>query len=133
MPRVAKLLPIPRRYASNGIERYGFHGLSYTYLMEELGRLDPQATKGRVILAHLGNGASLTAVRHGKTIDTSMGFTPSSGLVMGTRTGDLDPGLFLYLVRATGMSAGQFQHMVNHESGLLGVSGISSDMRELVH
>ena len=76
MPRVAKLLPIPRRYAAKGVERYGFHGLSYTYLMEELGRLDPVATKGRVILAHLGNGASLAAVRHGKSIDTSMGFTP---------------------------------------------------------
>ena len=79
MPRVAKLLPIPRRYAAKGVERYGFHGLSYAYLMEELGRLDPAATKGRVILAHLGNGASLAAVRHGKSIDTSMGFTPTAG------------------------------------------------------
>ncbi len=131
MPRVAKLMPIPRRYAAKGVERYGFHGLSYAYLMEELGRLDPKSAKGRVILAHLGNGASLAAVCRGKSIDTSMGFTPTSGLVMGTRTGDIDPGLAYYLARAERMSAAQFQHMVNHESGLLGVSGTSSDLRDL--
>jgi len=132
MPRVAKLLPIPRRYAAKGVERYGFHGLSYAYLMEELSRVDPAAAKGRVILAHLGNGASLAAVRHGKSIDTSMGFTPTAGLVMSTRTGDLDPGLVYYLARTERMTAAQFQQMVNHESGLLGVSGISSDLRELL-
>jgi acetate kinase len=132
MPRVAKLLPIPRRYAANGVERYGFHGLSYTYLMEELDRLDPAATKGRVILAHLGNGASLAAVRSGKSIDTSMGFTPTAGLVMSTRTGDLDPGLVYYLARTERMSAARFQRMANHESGLLGVSGTSSDLRDLL-
>ena len=132
LPRVAKLLPIPRRYMARGVERYGFHGLSYAYLMEELGRLDPAATKGRVILAHLGNGASLAAVRNGKSIDTSMGFTPTSGLVMSTRTGDLDPGLVYYLARTEGMTAAQFQHMVNHESGLLGVSGTSPDVRDLL-
>jgi acetate kinase len=132
MPRVAKLLPIPRRYAAKGVERYGFHGLSYAYLMEELGRLDPAATKGRVILAHLGNGASLAAVRYGKSIDTSMGFTPTAGLVMSTRTGDLDPGLVYYLARAEHMTVAQFQQMVNHKSGLLGVSGISSDLRDLI-
>ena len=94
MPRVAKLLPIPRRFDAKGIQRYGFHGLSYAYLMEELARLgDPAAAKGRVVLAHLGNGASLAAVRDGKSIDTSMGFTPTAGLVMSTRSGDLDPGL----------------------------------------
>jgi acetate kinase len=131
MPAVAKLLPIPRRYAAKGVERYGFHGLSYAYLMEELGRLDLPATKGRVILAHLGNGASLAAVRHGKSIDTSMGFTPTSGLVMSTRTGDLDPGLVYYLARTERMTAAQFQRMVNHESGLLGVSGTSADLRDL--
>src|SRR6202163_334026 len=97
MPRVATLLPIPRRYDAKGVQRYGFHGLSYAYLMEELGRIDPAAAKGRVILAHLGNGASLAAVRHGESIDTSMGFTPTAGLVMSTRTGDLDPGLVYYL------------------------------------
>jgi acetate kinase len=99
--------------------------------MEELSHLDPGAAKGRVILAHLGNGASLAAVRHGKSIDTSMGFTPAAGLVMSTRTGDLDPGLVYYLARTQGMTAAQFQQMVNHESGLLGVSGTSSDLRDL--
>ena len=132
MPRVARLLPIPRRYVAKGIERYGFHGLSYAYLMEELDRLDPDATKGRVILAHLGNGASLAAVRHGQSIDTSMGFTPAAGLVMSTRTGDLDPGLVYYLARTGRMTATQFHKMVNHESGLLGVSGTSSDLRDLL-
>jgi acetate kinase len=131
MPPVARRLPIPRRYAAKGVERYGFHGLSYSYLMEELARLDPAAAKGRVILAHLGNGASLAAVRDGKSIDTSMGFTPTSGLVMSTRTGDLDPGLAYYLERAERMTTARFQHMVNHESGLLGVSAISSDLRDL--
>jgi len=133
MPRVAKLLPIPRRFAAKGIQRYGFHGLSYAYLMEELRRLnDPAATKGRVILAHLGNGASLAAVRDGQSIDTSMGFTPTGGLVMSTRTGDLDPGLVYFLARTERMSATQFQKMANQESGLRGVSGISSDMRDLL-
>ncbi len=126
MPRVAKLLPIPRRYAAKGVERYGFHGLSYVYLMEELRRLDPAAAKGRVILAHLGNGASLAAVRDGKSIDTSMGFTPAAGLVMSTRTGDIDPGLVYFLARTEHMTAARFQKMVNHESGLLGISGTSS-------
>ena len=132
MPRVARQLPIPRRYGAKGIERYGFHGLSYAYLMEELGRIDLVAAKGRVILAHLGNGASLAAVRHGKSIDTSMGFTPTAGLVMSTRTGDLDPGLVYYLARTERMTAAQFQRMVTHESGLLGVSATSSDLRDLL-
>ena len=133
MPRVAKLLPIPRRFDAKGIQRYGFHGLSYAYLIEELARLgDPAATTGRVILSHLGNGASLAAVRDGKSIDTSMGFTPTAGLVMSTRTGDLDPGLAPYLARTEQMTTGQFYKMVNHESGLLGVSETSSDMRDLL-
>jgi acetate kinase len=132
MPRVARLLPIPCRYTAKGVERYGFHGLSYAYLMEELGRLDPAEARGRVVLAHLGNGASLAAVRHGQSIDTSMGFTPTAGLVMSTRTGDLDPGLVYYLARTGRMTAVQFQRMVNHESGLLGVSGTSSDLRDLL-
>ena len=133
LPRVAKMLPIPRRYEAQGIRRYGFHGLSYAFLMEELGRLgDPAATSGRVILAHLGSGASLAAVRDGKSIDTSMGFTPAAGLVMGTRTGDLDPGLVYYLQHSGNMTAAQFQHLVSHESGLLGVSETSSDMRDLL-
>ena len=133
MPRVAKLLPIPRRFDAKGIQRYGFHGLSYPYLMEELARLgDSAATKGRVILAHLGNGASLAAVRDGKSIDTSMGFTPTAGLVMSTRSGDLDPGLAPYLARTEQMTTQQFYDMVNHQSGLLGVSETSSDMRDLL-
>jgi acetate kinase len=133
MPRVAKLLPIPRRFDAKGIQRYGFHGLSYAYLMEELARLgDPAATKGRVILAHLGNGASLAAVRDGNSMDTSMGFTPTAGLVMSTRCGDLDPGLAPYLSRTEQMTTSQFYKMVNHESGLLGVSETSSDMRDLL-
>ena len=133
MPRVASLLPIPRRYEAAGVRHYGFHGLSYEFLMEELARLgDPAATKGRVILAHLGNGASLAAVRDGNSIDTSMGFTPTSGLVMSSRSGDLDPGLVSYLARTEQMSAAQFQEMVNHGSGLLGVSEISSDLRDLL-
>jgi acetate kinase len=133
MPRVARLLPIPRRYEVQGIERYGFHGLSYQYLLEELARLgDPAAAKGRVILAHLGNGASLAAVRDGQSIDTSMGFTPTAGLVMGSRSGDLDPGLVYFLAHTEQMTASQFQHMVNHESGLLGVSEMSSDLSDLL-
>ena len=133
MPRVARIVPIPRRYATMGIERYGFHGLSYESLMAELARLgDPVATSGRIILAHLGSGASLAAVRDGESIDTSMGFTPTSGLVMSTRSGDLDPGLASYLARAESMTASQFQTMVTHESGLLGVSETSGDMRELL-
>jgi acetate kinase len=132
MPAVARLVPIPRRYSAKGVERYGFHGISCAYLMEELGRLDPPAAKGRVLLAHLGNGASLTAVRGGRSIDTSMGFTPASGLVMSTRTGDLDPGIAYFLARSEGMTPARFQRMVNRESGLLGVSGTSSDLRDLL-
>jgi len=134
MPRVAKLLPIPRRFDAKGVQRYGFHGLSYAFLMEELARLgDPAAAKGRVILAHLGNGASLAAVRDGKSMDTSMGFTPTAGLVMSTRSGDLDPGLAPYLTRTEQMTTNQFYEMVNHKSGLLGVSETSSDMRDLLN
>jgi acetate kinase len=133
MPRVAKLLPIPRCYDAKGVQRYGFHGLSYAYLMEELARLgDPAATTGRVILAHLGNGASMAAVRDGKSIDTSMSFTPTAGLVMSTRSGDLDPSLFPYFARTEQMTAKQFSVMVNHNSGLLGVSETSYDMRDLL-
>ncbi len=133
MPRVASLLPIPRRYEAMGVRRYGFHGLSYQFLMEELDRLgDPAATKGRVILAHLGNGASLAAVLDGKSVDTSMGFTPVGGLMMSRRSGDIDPGLVAFLWRTEDMSAAQFQDMASHASGLLGVSEISSDLRDLL-
>jgi acetate kinase len=133
LPCVARLLPIPRRYEAQGVRRYGFHGLSYEFLMGELVRLaGSEAAQGRVILAHLGNGASLAAVRHGKSLDTSMSFTPTAGVPMGTRSGDLDPGLVWYLSRIDGVDAKQFNEMVNFKSGLLGISETSSDMRELL-
>jgi acetate kinase len=133
MPRVARLLPIPHRYDTKGVQRYGFHGLSYAFLMEELERVaGPRAARGRVILAHLGNGASLAAVRDGKPIDTSMGLTPTAGIPMSTRSGDLDPGIIWYLARTEKMSAKQFNEMVNFQSGLLGISETSSDMRDLL-
>ena len=133
LPRVARLLPIPRRYDKRGVRRYGFHGLSYEYLRGELRRLgDPAIFRGRVILAHLGAGASLAAVRDGVGIDTSMAFTPAAGLVMGTRTGDLDPGVLTYLAQADRLSPPRLRRLVNHESGLLGVSGTSADMRKLL-
>jgi len=133
LPRVARLLPIPRRYEVQGVRRYGFHGLSYAFLMEELARVaGTEAAKGRVILAHLGNGASLAAVHDGKSIDTSMSFTPAAGVPMSTRSGDLDPGLVLYLASTEKMSAKQFNEMINSQSGLLGMSETSSDMRDLL-
>lgn len=133
LPPVARLMAIPRRYEKQGVRRYGFHGLSYASLMEELERVaGREAARGRVILAHLGNGASMAAVRNGVSIDTSMGFTPTSGLPMSTRSGDLDPGLVSYLARTEGLTADQFHHMVNAESGLLGISELSSDLRDLL-
>jgi len=133
LPRVARLLPIPRHYEAQGVRRYGFHGLSYAFLMEELGRLaGAEAARGRVILAHLGNGASLAAVSEGKPVDTSMSFTPAAGVPMSTRSGDLDPGLVWYLARTEKMDAKQFNEMVNFQSGLLGVSETSSDMGDLL-
>ncbi len=133
MPRVARLLPIPRRYETQGVRRYGFHGLSYAFLMGELARTaGAKAAQGRVILAHLGNGASLAAVREGKPVDTSMGFTPTAGVPMSTRSGDLDPGLVWYLARTEKMNAKQFNEMVNSRSGLLGVSETGSDMHDLL-
>jgi len=133
MPWVAQLLPIPRRYEKLGIQRYGFHGLSYAFLMKELERVGaPQEYRGRVILAHLGNGASMAAVKDGKALDTTMSFTPTSGLPMSRRSGDLDPGLVSYLARTEGMTAERFHQMVNTESGLLGLSETSSDMRDLL-
>ena len=133
LPRVAQLLPIPRRYEAQGVRRYGFHGLSYEFLMGELAHLaGTEAAQGRVILAHLGNGASLAAVHRGKSMDTSMGFTPAAGVPMSARSGDVDPGLVWYLARTERMSAKQFNEMVNSQSGLLGVSETSSDMRDLL-
>ena len=133
MPRVAQLMPIPRRYEGQGVRRYGFHGLSYAFLMEELVRLaGPEAARGRVILAHLGNGASLAAVHNGEPVDTSMGLTPTSGLLMGTRSGDVDPGLVSYLALTEDMNTKQFAEMINFQSGLLGISETSSDMQVLL-
>ncbi len=133
LPRVAQLLPIPRRYAEQGVRRYGFHGLSYAFLLEELGRVaGPDAAAGRIVLAHLGNGASLAAVRGGRPMDTSMGFTPAAGIPMSTRAGDIDPGLFWYLARTENLTPRQFNQMINFQSGLLGVSDTSPDMRDLL-
>ncbi len=133
LPRVAQLLAIPRRYEAQGVRRYGFHGLSYAFLLGELARLDgAEAARGRVILAHLGNGASLAAVRGGKSVDTSMSFTPTAGLPMSTRSGDIDPGVIWFLARTEQMSAKQFNEMVNFHSGLLGISETSSDMHDLL-
>ena len=133
MPAVACFLAIPRRYYAAGVQRYGFHGLSYGFLMKQLKRVGaPQEAEGRVILAHLGNGASMAAVKNGQAIDTTMGFTPASGLPMSRRSGDLDPGIVSYLARTEGMTVERFHRMVNTESGLLGLSEISSDMRDLL-
>ncbi len=133
MPRVAKIIPIPRSYELKGVRRYGFHGLSCQYLMEEMVQLvGSDAAQGKIILAHLGNGASVTAVHKGKSVDTSMGFTPSAGVPMSTRSGDLDPGLVWYLASTEGFNAKRFNKMVNSESGLLGISETSSDMHELL-
>jgi acetate kinase len=128
MPRVSRLLPIPRRYEAAGVRRYGFHGLSYGYIVEHLG----EAARGRLVMAHLGSGASLCAARDGKSVDTTMGFTPTGGIPMGTRTGDLDPGVLLYLMRSENASAADLDELVNKRSGLLGVSGTSADMRDLL-
>lgn len=133
MPAVARFVAIPRRYFSAGVQRYGFHGLSYAFLMKELERVGaPQEYRGRVILAHLGNGASMAAVRNGQALDTTMGLTPASGLPMSRRSGDLDPGLVSYLARTEGMTVERFHQMVNTESGLLGLSETSADMRDLL-
>lgn len=132
LPAVSRLLAIPRKYADKGIRRYGFHGLSYAYLMEALGQLDPAAAAGRVILAHLGNGASMAAVLNGKCIDTTMAFTPTAGLVMSTRSGDFDPGLVRYLIEQENLPLPEFHDLVNRHSGLLGISETSSDMRDLL-
>ena len=133
LPRIARLLPLPRRLEAEGVRRYGFHGLSFTYLMQELARVaGPDAAAGRVILAHLGAGASLAAVRDGRCIDTTMAFTPTAGLVMATRCGDLDPGLLVYLMRNQKMTADDIDDLVNRKSGLLGISETTPDMRDLL-
>ena len=133
MPQVAQMLPIPRSYHTAGVRRFGFHGLSYTYLMAELERIaGPEAAAGRVILAHLGSGASMAAVRGHKPIDTTMGFTPTAGLMMATRPGDLDPGLLVYMMRVEKLRPDEADEFISHRCGLLGVSETTSDMRDLL-
>ncbi len=132
LPRVAELLPLPRRYQAKGLRRYGFHGLSYAFLMQELARLDGTRASGRVVLAHLGSGASMAAVRDGRCLDTTMGFTPAAGLVMSTRSGDVDPGLFSFFAESEHMTPAELDHLLNHESGLLGISETSADMQDLL-
>ena len=133
MPRVARLLPIPRRYQADGVQRYGFHGLSYTYLVQALARVaGEEAARGRVLMAHLGSGASLAAMREGRCVDTTMGFTPNSGVPMSTRSGDLDPGVVLYLLRSGSLDAAALDDLLSRRSGLLGVSETSGDMRDLL-
>jgi len=128
MPEVARRLPLPEEFWDEGVLRYGFHGISCEYILETLG----DAAKGRLIIAHLGNGASMTAVKDGLSMDTTMGFTPAGGLMMSTRSGDLDPGVILYLMNEKGYDPRKVAYLVNHEAGLLGVSGISSDMEILL-
>lgn len=132
MPEVAQRLPIPRSYSKKGLRRLGFHGLSYTYLISELKQLDPAVVKGRVILAHLGSGASMAAVQGGMPVDTTMAFTPLAGLVMGTRPGDMDPGLLAYLVRTENWSPDELDDFLSRRCGMLGVSENSADMRKLL-
>ncbi|HEY1686045.1 MAG TPA: acetate/propionate family kinase [Tepidisphaeraceae bacterium] len=133
IPRVAAMLPIPRCYYESGVRRFGFHGLSYTYLMQRLEVVaGATAAQGRIILAHLGSGASMAAVRGGKPIDTTMAFTPTAGLIMGTRPGDIDPGLLVYLMRAEKMTLEQMDQFISKRCGLLGISETSSDMRDLL-
>jgi acetate kinase len=128
LPRVSRILPIPRKYEAAGVRRYGFHGLSYAYIVRELGL----GAGGKAVLAHLGNGASLAAVHKGKCVDTTMAFTPTAGIPMSRRSGDLDPGLVAYFARTEGMTPEKFHEMVNTQSGLLGISETSSDVRDLL-
>lgn len=131
LPKVAKTFALPKKYYDEGIKRYGFHGISYSYLMDELRKKNEGEAKGRIILAHLGNGASLAAVKGGKCLDTSMGLTPAGGIVMSTRSGDMDPGVAWYLMQE-GLNAEGFNDLINHQCGLLGISGLSSDMQDLL-
>jgi len=131
-PPEADRFALPRRFEEAGVRRYGFHGSSYEYIMRRLAEIAPAEASGRVVVAHLGNGASLCAVRNGQAVDTTMGFTPLDGLVMGTRSGALDPGVIPHLERELGIGAQEAERILYHESGLLGVSGLSSDMRDLL-
>jgi acetate kinase len=133
MPELAQAYPLPRQFTQAGLVRYGFHGLSYEYILQELRKeAGADAASGRLIIAHLGNGASMAAVKNGRSMDTTMGFTPAGGLVMSTRTGDLDPGVLIYLLDEQGMRPSTLNDLVNRHAGLQGVSGVSSDMRDLL-
>jgi acetate kinase len=127
-----RFFALPRALSESGIERYGFHGLSYEFIAGRLAEIDPALAAGRIVAAHLGNGASLCAIQNGRSVDTTMGFTAVDGLPMGTRSGALDPGVILYLQQSRGMSTGDIEDLIYHKSGLLGVSGISADMRTLL-
>jgi len=131
-PAIAQRFALPRRLSDEGIRRYGFHGLSYEYIASRLPAVDPTAARGRTIVAHLGNGASLCAIRNGASVATTMSFTPLDGLVMGTRCGSIDAGVLIYLMNRHGMDARTLERVLTNESGLLGVSEISSDMRTLL-
>lgn len=134
LPRVAQMIPLPRRFEKEGIKRFGFHGISYQYLLEKLSDLGgADLVNGNMILAHLGSGASMAAVKNGKCIDTSMGFTPAGGFMMGTRSGDLDPGVVSWMLQKDSMNAAEVDSIINHQSGLLGVSETSGDMSDLLH
>ena len=126
------MYPLPLDLWEAGVVRYGFHGLSYTYILQQLRALDSSAADGRVVIAHLGNGASMAAVHHGVGVDTTMGLSPTGGLTMSTRSGDLDPGVLLYLLESRGLDAAAVSRLVNKQAGLLGVSGTSADMRDLL-
>src|SRR5271163_2060301 len=132
LPTVANMYALPRRLYDEGVRRYGFHGLSFEYIVGELRKLDAKLAAGRVIIAHLGSGASIVALQDGKSIDTSMGFTPLEGLVMSARSGDVDPGLLLYLLAQKKMSAKAAAALLNKQSGLLGISDTTGDMRALL-
>jgi acetate kinase len=132
MPEVAQLYGIPRKLTEEGARRYGFHGLSYEYIASILPKYDERATKGRTVVAHLGSGASMCAMVGGRSVATTMGFSPLAGLLMGTRPGEIDPGLLLWLIEAKGMTVKSVEAMLYHSCGLKGVSGISSDMRDLL-
>lgn len=131
-PQVARAFALPRRYAEEGVRRYGFHGLSYEYIASVLPTCDPRAADGRTVVAHLGNGASMCAMSNGRSVTTTMSFTALDGLMMGTRCGAIDPGVLLYLIDRHSMDARSLEQLLYQQSGLLGVSGISSDMRELL-
>jgi acetate kinase len=132
LPPVAQLVPLPKQIRDRGVRRYGFHGLSYEYIASVLPRLAPGIADGRVIVAHLGNGASLCAMQGGRSIDSTLGFTALDGLCMGTRPGSIDPGVILHLFQSLGMAASDVEDLLYRQSGLLGISGLSSDMRDLL-